>query len=48
MVETTRPSLTSNPYFVTIVIASTGQTIAHFSHPTQFSSMITAFREVYE
>src|SRR5438552_9146653 len=48
VVETTRPSLTSNPYLVTIVIASTGQTIAHFSQPTQFSSMMMAFRDVYE
>src|SRR5213596_1963437 len=48
VVETTRPSLTSNPYLVTIVIASTGQTIAHFSQPTQFSSMMIAFRDVYE
>src|SRR5213594_1901637 len=48
VVEITRPSFTSKPYFVTIVIASPGQTIAHFSHPTQLSSMITAFRDVYE
>src|SRR5881396_1544827 len=48
VVETTRPSSTSNPYLVTIVIASTGQTIAHFSQPTQFSSMMIAFRDVYE
>jgi len=48
VVDTTRPSLTSNPCFVTIVIASTGHTIAHFSQPTQFSSMMMAFRDVYE
>src|SRR5881398_500341 len=47
VVESTRPSLTSKPYLVTIVIASTGQTIAHFSHPTQLSSMMTALRDVY-
>src|SRR5439155_1559304 len=48
VVDTTRPSFTTNPCFVTIVIASTGQTIAHFSQPTQFSSMMMAFRDVYE
>ena len=42
----TRPSLTRKPSAVTMVIASTGHTIAHFSHPTQFSSMITALRDV--
>src|SRR5207245_8989782 len=48
VVDTTRPSFTSNPCLVTIVIASTGQTIAHFSHPTQFSSMMMALLDVYE
>src|SRR2546427_144393 len=47
VVETTRPSFTSNPCFVTIVIASTGHTIAHFSQPTQLSSIMIALRDVY-
>src|SRR5207249_1091464 len=43
-----RPSFTSNPAFGIISIASTGQTIAHFSQPTQLSTMMIALRETYD